>query len=322
MMKMLDGSVTAILPETSTAVSPIELRVDVPALNGRALSAAAAAYVEGAMGLFAPLGAQSLHELLRAHFPSLIGLAASIRDLIESDQLCVRVRRLPFNRLELPACRLFLLAFLMEVGQVSLTDAHRRQFIWDVTPRTETRWMTITETRSAAAFHTDASYAVSPDQYVAMFAVTPAADHGGETLLVPLDEVIHGSSLDAGDIEVLRHQLFPIRVPTVFTKAQMDDHPEWIFAPILADIPRVRFRSDLIAKGRACHPDIPARAIAALESFEASLRSLPPGRLFLEEGDLLLINNHHVLHARTEFRDMNRLLLRARLQPFSKGIGA
>jgi alpha-ketoglutarate-dependent taurine dioxygenase len=35
--------------------------------------------------------------------------------------------------------------------------------------------------------------------------------------------------------------------------------------------------------------------------------------VLLERGDLLIANNYTVLHARTDFSDPNRLLLRARI---------
>jgi alpha-ketoglutarate-dependent taurine dioxygenase len=108
--------------------------------------------------------------------------------------------------------------------------------------------------------------------------------------------------------------VFPFEVPTVFTAAQRADVREYIRAPIIAHEPLIRYRHDTLSAGLAAFGEpttSPHRgAVGRLHKLICS--SSERLELRLGSGDLLLINNHELLHGRTAFRDPNRLLLRVR----------
>ena len=90
---------------------------------------------------------------------------------------------------------------------------------------------------------------------------------------------------------------------------------EALVFPVFGSTVGFRFRHDAILRGFAQRPELAdPRAEWAVEFFNDYLLDFSErtSKVKLESGDVLIANNHRVLHARTDFRDSNRLLWRAR----------
>ncbi len=101
-------------------------------------------------------------------------------------------------------------------------------------------------------------------------------------------------------------------MPPAFIKAGKSNI---ILAPIVADNPIIRFRLDTIEAGLKCYPELAtADRLWALEYFNNFLKTYPNKIQFkLDDGDIVFVNNHKVLHGRTAFTGGDRLLLRVRI---------
>ena len=113
---------------------------------------------------------------------------------------------------------------------------------------------------------------------------------------------------------LLRETRFPFQVPTAFTKDRLDSVVEWVSAPILSGHGKIRYRHDLIVSALAHGvTSLSPESQWAIAQTARELEKLTPRSLSLRSGDLLVLNNHRVLHGRTAFEDRDRMLLRVRL---------
>ncbi|GAA2207304.1 TauD/TfdA family dioxygenase [Nonomuraea monospora] len=180
------------------------------------------------------------------------------------------------------------------------------QEIWPIRPSRTDPAATLSERAGAADFHTDAAYRADPEGVVCMFVVRPAAD-GGLTLL------LHAATVKA---ELRRHALgervlaelgkprWQWRVPEVFGGGEDGACSR---AAVMPGDGTVRWRADNLV-------DLTLEQRRVASWFACLLRVLP-GTVCLEHrpGDMIVIDNHHVMHARTSFRDPRRMLLRVRV---------
>jgi alpha-ketoglutarate-dependent taurine dioxygenase len=191
------------------------------------------------------------------------------------------------------------------------------QTIWRVTPRAALNHVpTFSEAASEAPFHTDNSWIAEPEQYFALLVIQPA-DEGGESLLFPVAELLRDfvrTRQGPAVIRTLSERLFPFAMPVVF-RSESKRTPV-VTAPVLGGHSALRWRYDVIRAGFQVRPDLATaesvRAVEIFNEFVSDLLRQSPG-IKMERGDLLLANNHTVLHARTNFNDPKRLLLRARI---------
>jgi alpha-ketoglutarate-dependent taurine dioxygenase len=88
--------------------------------------------------------------------------------------------------------------------------------------------------------------------------------------------------------------------------------------------PFIRYRRDTLEDGLQHFPVYGhADARRALEAFEEQLTQCEYAAEFFMPGDsLILLDNHHALHARTSFQDRARHLLRIRLRSASSSMPA
>jgi alpha-ketoglutarate-dependent taurine dioxygenase len=110
--------------------------------------------------------------------------------------------------------------------------------------------------------------------------------------------------------------MFPFRVPDSFISSRSGNENEYIRAPILAENdPLIRFRYDSIIEGFSLDSALDhTEASWALGFVRDVINDYRNPVLWLEAGDLLLTNNHEILHGRTSFSSMKRLLVRVRIQ--------
>jgi hypothetical protein len=189
-------------------------------------------------------------------------------------------------------------------GVPSARDGGRA--VWPVMPRPE-RTASFSGRSGPAGFHTDAQYRIDPEDFVCMFAVRPAADGGGSTLLLPFHAAVaavRASRAGAALLAAMERPGWQWKVPREFDGAPQ---PQARTA-VLDGCGRIRWRADNIAAlAPGCAADTPARIDEAFATASGRIR------VHLERGDLLVLDNHRVLHARTDFTDRRRLLLRVRL---------
>ncbi len=147
------------------------------------------------------------------------------------------------------------------------------------------------------SFHTDHNAA----KYIAWFCNSQSAT-GGQSLLVDSKKIFQNfseSSLSLlQEISVKTHQVFYADKLSV-SPLSINDNEELsvYYAEWLVNIP-------------AC-----IKHQKALEKFEQEIKSAEPTKLLLSEGDLLIIDNHRMLHGREGFPShSNRWLTRYWLQ--------
>lgn len=207
-----------------------------------------------------------------------------------------------------------------KLGIVSAHGASNKK-IWHVSPRPSLdHEPTFSETASEAPLHTDNSWVTSPEKYFGLLTISPASS-GGESVLLPVAALLKDfANSDTGRhvTRVLRDNLFPFAMPAVFHSDDDRKHAltSVTTAPIIESPTKFRFRYDVIQTGFTLRPDLATpEKIAAVEIFNDFInqRTLQTPTMKLQRGDLLYANNHAVLHARTEFKDPNRLLLRVRI---------
>jgi Taurine catabolism dioxygenase TauD, TfdA family len=227
-----------------------------------------------------------------------------------ADQGWTLIPRAPFLRAGRPEEQA-VLDLAAEFGVPSARDGGRA--VWPVAPAADGRGCTFSSRVGRAGFHTDAQYRAEPEDYMCLFGVRPAAD-GGRTGLLRYDAAIEALMRRPDGSELLAAMRRPVwrwRIPACFAAGGREDGAvPPAFSPPAAVLPgtgRIRWRRDNLDP--RC--DVPPGAAARIDrAFETA-----PGRvrLRLGAGDLLVVDNHRVMHARTAFADPDRFLLRVRL---------
>lgn len=262
----------------------------------------------------------TLSTAVRVHFPQLWQLGQSVNQRLHEGVNCTIVKNLPFGILELQSAKQALLAFASCIGNPTSADPHRTRLVWEVSPRStlpSDYTPTITERCGDAPLHTDSAFKSAPENYVMFFAYKSASDGGGLSQFLSTRRLLDSLSKNSDGrkcISLLRENSFPFRVPTVFTKDRSDAVPEWISAPILWGEENMRYRHDLIVSAiESGAPALLPECEWALSHAASHIQKLSPDCVALRSGDLVILNNHQILHGRTSFEDRDRMLLRVRL---------
>ena len=133
-------------------------------------------------------------------------------------------------------------------------------------------------------------------------------------IMAELEETEEGKEV----IRVFKTTKYPFIVPNVFKRGN-EDKPEFVFGEILKNN-EIRFRVDTIQKAINYNSDFcTEKQIWAFNYFVDYVRKTEKTKKFyLENHDLVLINNKTTLHGRSSFTDYDRHLLRIRMNKFSK----
>lgn len=196
-----------------------------------------------------------------------------------------------------------------------------RQKVWRIAPRLHLDHVpTFSEADGEAPFHTDNSWVLEPEHYFALLVIRPA-NVGGESVLYPVPDLLRDfarTPWGPASIRTLRERHFPFAVPVVF-RSEAENAARItpvVTSPVILNDSMIRYRYDILAAGFRARPDLASAgrftAVEQLHAFVARVRQTAP-TIRLEAGDLLIANNYTVLHARTDFTDPKRLLLRARM---------
>ena len=218
-------------------------------------------------------------------------------------------------------------------GVPSARDGGRA--VWPVTPATQDGMSpggTFSVRAGAAGFHTDAQYHEHPEDYVCLLGVRTAGD-GGLTRLLSADAAAAAvRRLPDGEalLALLRRPVWRWRTPAEFGAAGAAGSAgsagatgahsggaaagatEGMAPTAVFPAPGViRWRGDnLLDDGSPAA----GRLIRAAGRIDAAFAAAPGAVEFgLGPGDMLIVDNTRVMHARTDFADPSRLLLRVRL---------
>jgi alpha-ketoglutarate-dependent taurine dioxygenase len=211
-------------------------------------------------------------------------------------------------------------ALMRRLGTVTGHGASGQK-VWRIAPRPDLDHVpTFSEAAGEAPFHTDNSWAPEPERYFALLVIRPA-DVGGESLACPVAELLDEFARTregAAAVRTLSENLFPFAMPVIFrghTERAASVTPVLTSRVVLSHS-AMRYRHDVLKAGFQVRPDLATpenvRAVEVFNEFLTGVRRTYP-TVRLESGDLLIANNYTVLHARTDFTDPNRLLLRARI---------
>lgn len=153
----------------------------------------------------------------------------------------------------------------------------------------------LSRTPRAMALHTDSSYESRPHELI-VFQMVRADDVGGETVLAPVDAVL--SLLDSETCAILKQPLFPfgkMRRPVI------DGEGSEV---------RIRYYRRQIMPWLDPLKRQSADLIHAMNRLDDALATVGGDhRLRLKSGDVLILNNHKVLHGRTALPEHSQRLL-------------
>jgi len=262
-------------------------------------------------------GQAVLGEMVRTLWPELPALAALVRDIVALEPACLVLRGLGYNRFPRSVRDSLVLALTQSVGKPTDHNLDKR-VLWPVKPRAEAvrkivdYKTTFSEEAGEAPLHSDSAFAPEPEKYNCLFVVRQASEGGVSVILnVPhlvedLERTVEGRDC----VAILHKERFPFRVPDAFFKGD-----RVVTAPVLAERPFIRYRHDCLKAGFALREDLLSNErVWAIEHFrvaaEGSERRLG---YTLQPDEALILDNHIMLHARTDFTDQNRHLIRVRM---------
>lgn len=210
-----------------------------------------------------------------------------------------------------------LLAFCEQFGSLIPHNAQSDSIIWDIKTNDKTySYKTFSSHNAEAQLHTDSAFSKNPEDIFILLVVKSARCKGGESILLHLEKLLeHIHALPDGYAveQTLRENVYPFAVPDVFKKS-LEDELEYATGPILYD-DKIRFRSDSIRQCLKFNPELlNHKQHQALDAIDEIL-SNPAHyqRLYLNDNDLIIIDNKRMLHGRTAFTDKERHVLRVRM---------
>lgn len=254
--------------------------------------------------------------------PSLTASARALRQTLESNYSAIVVRRMQLDHLALAQRCFILFGLSLFMGTPTPTDRIRQRIVWDVKASAARMKAgdasTFSEHAYEAQLHTDTQYYTSPERYVLLYFVRPASCGGGVSSLRDVNCIRRQMAHNARGrwaLDFLSRQELPFRIPATFTGTGQRDAVEVTFARIFGTTPAIRFRIDTLEAGLALHPEYATPQVR--EALAILLTELARPELLYKEllgaDSVLMVNNHEVLHGRSEFSDMERHALRIRI---------
>jgi alpha-ketoglutarate-dependent taurine dioxygenase len=260
-------------------------------------------------------GQRYLDREVAQDWPALIDLAAMIRAIIAAGPGAVVIRKLGFEAQDLSTRASLLLALTSAIGMPT-DHAKDRRVLWPIheRPARPGRVQTFSERTGEAPFHTDSAFSPDPERYNGLYVIRRAGCGGGLSRLVDAQSIIDrlGATEDGAlCLELLRTLRFPFHIPEAFYRGGQ----RVISAPILADQPLIRFRPDAIQQGFEAMPELATnqhrwafqKIWEAIENHDDVLEYM------LDDGEFIVFDNHRLLHARGDYTDPQRHLMRIRM---------
>lgn len=195
---------------------------------------------------------------------------------------------------------------------------NNNSIVWDIksNPSSTSFIKTYSEHSHEAELHTDSQYSHYPEDYFGLLTLKKADCGGGLSYLLSLKDILTDFRLDKTNLiweKVLREENYPFVVPNVFKKNKSEKR-EYNFGPILRP-DEIRFRVDTFEKAISENPGFcTEKQVNAYKALKQTiLNSDKIKEFYLEERDLIFINNKTMLHGRSSFEDPKRHLLRIRM---------
>jgi hypothetical protein len=260
-------------------------------------------------------------EVFKVELPEIYALTQEVRRMVLTEPYFVVVKGLNFNHLKEGARDVFILAFNSSLGYSTPTDQVNKKVLWPVKAETSPalKNLTFSQRLGEAEYHTDTQYFKEPEKIFSLWCVTPDKNKGGVNGLVRADYIVREimKREDGKEvIEALTKTDFPFRVPSVFTASGKDDVVEYFLGPILSKNPKIRYRKDTIDEGTVVSgiklSSIQTKAIDVIESILNSQKEEFTN--FLEREEVIFVNNHELLHNRSDYQDLARFLIRVRIK--------
>ena len=208
-----------------------------------------------------------------------------------------------------------LIAFASRLGACVPHTADPQSLVWDIktTDGDSAGINTFSKHNREAGFHTDSQYTARPEECFLLYCLRPARCGGGVNFILTSEQVTElvNVYLPSQDRRNLQSVMYPFLVPGEFTSS----HGSILYSSVLSESPSLRFRFDTMKEGwLRLGGDIRDPRWHSVEKFEALVHRSVPSQLRLTEGQVLVVNNHATLHARSRFADRSRHLLRARVR--------
>lgn len=257
--------------------------------------------------------AETVEDAVTMLWPEISDLGNHIVEMLELDAGFVVVRGLKFNSYPDEVRDALLLSLLSFVGSPTAHNAEKK-VLWPVTPRKSDagRKTTFSEELGEAPMHTDSAFAANPERFICLFVVRHALCGGGKSMFLNGRQVIEQLT-DTQDgrecVDILTRETFPFLVPAAFNSQRTV-----IEAPVIGTNPMLRFRHDCLIEGFAERPDLfTPEKLWAVNTFNDFLHTREPLTFTLQRDEMIISDNHRLLHSRSDFSDPYRYLLRARM---------
>jgi alpha-ketoglutarate-dependent taurine dioxygenase len=248
--------------------------------------------------------------------PVLFQFAQAVKIRLLCGAVAVQIDDLGLKDLTLENKRYLLFALANLIGEGTATDPRQRHVLWDVKPRATPpgHFATFSEHDGEAQFHTDTQYYPNPERFFFLYTVQAARCGGGMSYFASATDVIRRMTLTPEGcrrFDTLLTVPVPFRIPSAFARG---NQPEFTWAPVIAGVPLIRYREDTLLACEPFFPDVPWGDVkAALGCLNEAAAHASTARAQLPDDTIVFVNNHQALHARTEFRDQNRHLIRVRM---------
>lgn len=228
----------------------------------------------------------------------------------------ILVKNFKINTNDIRECHKKFIAISELVGQPIGHDVNGK-IIWDIksNPKSGSFVKTYSEHCHEAELHTDSQYSFYPEDFFGLLTLKKAKCGGGVSYLLKLDDVLSELRKKENGFKIeyiLKNTDYPFIVPNVFKKS--DEEVEFNYGPILRNN-EIRFRVDTFEKALKFKKDkYTKEQIQAYETLKGVILNNSKTKTFyLEEKDLIFINNKTMLHGRSMFTDSDRHLLRIRM---------
>jgi alpha-ketoglutarate-dependent taurine dioxygenase len=216
----------------------------------------------------------------------------------------------------LESASLFLTELCSNVGILVPHNPGQRDFVWEIKPQnSKSSLKTFSEHNQYAPLHTDSQYRNHPERFIALMTINQARCGGGYTNLLDFQKAFHHINHTVSGREIINfmaNQYFPIAIPSIF---QPKNEKKYISAKLIAKMPFIRYRYDTLQAGLSLIKDSKFEVFQKnLEKFDRLIEESPHRVSFLSStNEIVFIDNYRLLHGRSSFLDLNRLLLRTRM---------
>jgi hypothetical protein len=268
--------------------------------------------------LGSPEGRAALAEAVEDRVPQLLELAAAIRGIVATSAGAVLVQGLGFERTAAVQGEIvrdaLVLALTSAIGEPTDHCADKR-VMWPVKSRPVAagKKPTFSESLGEAPLHTDSAFSRDPERYNALYVVRQSRCGGGQSAIVNGPRFLRDfakTARGADCIRFMRGTDYAFRVPDAFFVGQ-----RFITGRILGDDPVIRFRHDCIEGGFELCPELATEEHRFYYSLFRSSAEAHASRteFLMSDGDMIVFDNTRLFHARTDYLDPVRLLIRVRM---------